>query len=234
MGRYRSGLRRLTTWPRIVVALALLGIPSSSGTPLPSDTHRVEPAGENPMFLTILTRDPRTNLPLPGACYIVLGVTGERCDDAGTGNVHFADVRPGTYRVVQMRVPAGFLGGARFTVTVAPQGPAYQWAFVNADVDPSSPATLTIRTVDRHTGETIPGVCLGLEGTGIAGCDADGDGTIELRAVPAGVYDIAVQRAPGNYRIAFTASAPVFVPARNRQVIVLPLRDYDDAAANSQ
>jgi hypothetical protein len=187
------------------------------------------------MSLTIRTLDPRTDLRLPGDCYIVLGVSGERCDEAGTGNVHVPDIPPGTYSVEQTRVTPGFLRSAPFTVTVAPEGPSYQWAYVSPEVDPAIPAApLTIRPIDRLTGASIPGVCLGLAGTGIAGCDDDGDGAIVLDAVPTGAYHLTIQQAPAGYRIAFTASAPIFVPATDRPAIDLPLRDYDDAATDSQ
>ncbi|MGB3327961.1 MAG: hypothetical protein WBA46_03345, partial [Thermomicrobiales bacterium] len=170
-------------------------------------------------------------------CYIVLGVTAEQCDEAGTGNVHIADIAPGTYSVEQTRVATGFLRTASFTVTVVPQGPAYQWAYVSPEVDASVPASpLTLHTVDRQTGAVIPGVCLGLAGTDRSGCDDDDDGTIVLDAVPTGAYHVDVQRVPDGtaYRLAFTASAPIFVPATDRPEITLPLRDYGDAASDSQ
>jgi hypothetical protein len=212
----------------LALIVALAGI-VPLGRPVQAD-----PASDRFLSLTIRTLDPRTNLPLPGACYIVLGVSGERCDDAGTGNVHVGDILPGDYSVAQTRAPAGFLRSAPFAVSVAASGPAYQWAYVSPDPDPAAaPGPLTIRTVDQQTGDVVPGVCLALAGTANRGCDDDGDGAIMLAGVPAGSYHIAIQEAPGDYRIAFTASAPNFVPPADRQTVDLPLRDYGDAATDS-
>ncbi|MGN6032929.1 MAG: MSCRAMM family protein [Thermomicrobiales bacterium] len=217
----------------VATLAALAGIAPGSGTTAAS---RQDPPPANPMSLTIRTLDPRTDLRLPGNCYIVLGFSQEHCDDAGTGNVHIADIPPGTYSVEQTRVTPGFLRTPPFTVTVAAEGPPYQWAYVSPEADPAvTPAPLTIRITDRLTGEPIPGVCIGLAGTAISGCDDDGDGTIVLDAVPAGAYHVDLQDAPAGYRIAFTASAPIFVPATttDRQPLDLPLRDYGDASSDS-
>lgn len=240
--RERIEDRRMGAWSRIAMALTFVVVGlGATGTPQTSaeaTDSTPEAAGVgHPMSLTIRTLDPRTNLTLPGACYIVLGVAGELCDEAGTGNVHIADIPPGTYSVEQTRVPDGFLHSTPFTVTIAPQGPAYQWAYVSPDVDPTIPSgPVAIRTVDRLTGDVIPGVCLGLVGTDRSGCDDDDDGTIVLDAVPTGSYHVEIEDVPDgtHYRIAFTASAPIFIPADDRQEIELPLRDYDDAATDSQ
>lgn len=219
----------------VAVGSGALAASSAAGQDIESTPAPQSAAIGHPMSLTIRTLDPRTNLTLPGACYIVLGVTDELCDEAGTGNVHVADILPGTYSVEQTQVAAGFLRSAPFTVNVVPQGPAYQWAYVSPDIDPSVPISpLTIRTVDRQTGDVIPGVCLGLLGTNLSGCDDDGDGTIVLDAVPTGAYHVEIEDAPGDYRVAFTASAPLFVPAADRPEIDLPLRNYGDAATDSQ
>ena len=218
---------------RIVATIALLGVLTGVGSG-PAFAAPEASTG-NLMSLTIRTLDPRTNLQMPGNCYIVLGFSEERCDEIGSGNVHFADIPPGIYNVEQTQVTPGFLRSAPFTVTVAAAGPAYQWAYGSPEVDPETPtAPLTIRTIDRMTGEIVPGVCLGLDSTDIAGCDDDGDGLIQLTDVPTGAYHLTIEQAPGGYRIAFTASAPIFVPASDRQTLDLPMRDYDDAATGSQ
>ena len=237
----RTVLRDVTGWKwvwawssHLLMSLVLLGaLNGIAARPAPAVAQDAPAA--NPMSLTIRTLDPRTDLRLPGNCYIVLGFSEERCDDAGTGNVHIADIPPGTYSVEQTRATPGFLRTPPFTVTVAAEGPPYQWAYVSPEVDPAVPAApLTIRPSDRITGEPMTGVCLGLAGTAISGCDDDGDGTIVLDAVPAGAYHLDLQAAPTGYRIAFTASAPIFVPASERQPLDLPLRDYGDAATSSQ
>ncbi|MGC4105356.1 MAG: hypothetical protein QM753_03225 [Thermomicrobiales bacterium] len=230
--RYRRRIRH--GWSRILTTTSVLGMLMGPGTATPMASAQDTPM-PNPMGLTIRTLDPRTDLQVPGNCYILLGFSESRCDEAGTGNVHFTDVPPGSYSVEQTRVTPGFLRSPTFTVTVAALGPAYQWAYVTPDVDPDVPAApLTIRPINRVSGELVPGVCLSLDETPIASCDDDGDGTIVLDAVPTGAHHLTIERAPGTYRIAFTASAPIFVPATDRQPIDLPMRDYNDAATGSQ
>jgi uncharacterized surface anchored protein len=158
------------------------------------------PAGNVPVDVSLVTRDPKTGDLLKGACYIINNASIEGCDENGDGQVDYRDVVPGTYTVTQTSAPSGYQPVDDFTITISNE--AKQVFLVRQGPENSELADVSIVAVDADTGHRIesPGLYFVISGGSEEGCDNNSDGQVDFLGVPPGSYPLQITGIPAGYR----------------------------------
>lgn len=173
------------------------------------DPASIQPGGDAGQ-LSLRSTDEQGN-PLPGACFAVVELNLEECDDDGDGDTIFDDLAPGAYTVSERVAPVGFAANPDFQLTVEP-GPQRFRVPHQADpaaaqpTEPVAPAAgvsslaLSVRDQDEAP---VAGACFALtnreSNQSIEQCDADDgadDGELVFVDVPAGPYRLTQVSGP--------------------------------------
>ena len=77
---------------------------------------------------------------LPGACYLIVELGFELCDDDGDGDVVFDGVPPGAYTVVETAAPPDYLGNADILIEVGEDGGRFRVPHERAGGPAAGPA----------------------------------------------------------------------------------------------
>ncbi|MCC2627461.1 MAG: hypothetical protein K0S14_1111, partial [Thermomicrobiales bacterium] len=198
----------------------------------PADQPVIEP-GDAPGRLTVIAVD-GAEQPLPGACFAIVELGFEVCDDDGDGAVVFEAVPSAPLTLRETVSPTGFSSVGDLPLSIEPTGarllvphqPAAEETPVEpADEPPVEPVetpqdaagegelVLTLR--DRQ-GDPVPGGCWALtEPDGnqtVERCDGDDgadDGVIQFDTVPAGRYRLQEVTAPAGYQPADSQAVDV-------------------------
>ncbi|CAN5679297.1 hypothetical protein BH09CHL1_BH09CHL1_13180 [soil metagenome] len=158
------------------------------------------PAGDVPVDVSLVTRDPETGDLLKGACYIINNASIEGCDENGDGQVDYRGVVPGTYTVTQTSAPSGFAAIDDFTITISNE--AKQVFLVRQGPENSRLADVSIVAVDANTGQRIEssGLCFVIVGGSEEGCDTNNDGQVDFLGVIPGSHPVQITGIPEGYR----------------------------------
>src|SRR5215211_4470863 len=190
----------------------------------PVDQPVIEP-GDAPGRLTVIPLDDAAQ-PLPGACFSIVELGFEVCDDDGDGAVVFDAVPSAPLTLRETTPPSGFASIGDLPVSIEPTGArllvphqpvAGETPVVPADVPPPVEPVETpqaaadtgdvVLTLQDRQGNPVPGACWALtESDGnqtVEGCDGDDgadDGIIQFDAVPAGRYRVHEVTTPAGYQ----------------------------------
>lgn len=158
------------------------------------------PAGDVPVDVALVTRDPDTGDLLKGACYIINNASIEGCDENGDGQVDYRGVVPGTYTVTQTKAPSGYAKIDDFTITISSE--AKQVFLVRQGPENSELADVSIVAIDADTGERIESssLCFVIAGGSEEGCDNNSDGQVDFLGVVPGSYPVQITGIPEGYR----------------------------------
>jgi uncharacterized surface anchored protein len=203
----------------------------------PVDQPVTEP-GEAPGRLTVIAVD-ATEQPLPGACFAVVELGFELCDDDGDGAVVFDAVPSAPLTLRETASPSGFTSVGDLSISIEPTGTRllvpHQAADGETPVEPTDepPPVQPVETPQDAVGEgevvltlrdrdgsPVPGACWALtERDGnqtIERCDDDdgaGDGVVRFDIVPAGRYRLEEVTTPAGYQPADSQSIEVVADA---------------------
>jgi uncharacterized surface anchored protein len=155
--------------------------------------------GNGRFDIALRALDEFSNDVLTGACFLLYGGSIEGCDENNDGRVEFADVRAGTYLTVMTRAPAGYIPPDAFWIDVSAKGSRVLSVHTPEDRGEPGEPNVTIASIDDATGDDLVGACFIINGGSIEGCDVNGDGWVEFREVPTGVYTVTETRAPSGY-----------------------------------
>lgn len=157
------------------------------------------PAGDVPVDIALVTRDPDTGDLLQGACYIINNASIEGCDENGDGQVDYRGVIPGTYTVTQTKAPSGYARVDDFEITISNE--AKQVFLIRQGPENSELADVSIVAIDADTGERIEtgGLCFVIAGGSEEGCDRNNDGQVDFLGVAPGSYPLRITGIPDGY-----------------------------------
>ena len=176
-----------------------IGIPPGRSSTF-AIVHQPAGAGNEGALVAIASLDATTQARLAGACYIINGGSIEGCDENGDGQVDFRGVAPGTYTVTETQAPAGYRRRTDFAIAV-PAGGAIEVRVAHEPVDAGGQgAFVAIVSLDAFSQQRLTGACYIINGGSIEGCDENGDGQVDFRGVPPGIYAVTQTRTPAGYQ----------------------------------
>ena len=184
----------------------------------------IEP-GDAPGRLTVLAVD-AAQQPLPAACFAVVELGFEVCDDDGDGAVVFDAVPSAPLTLRETTPPSGFASIGDLPISIEPTGARLlvphqpvvgETPVVPADVPPPLEPAETpqaaagegdvVLTLRNRQGNPVPGGCWALSESDanqtVERCDGDdgaGDGIIHFDTVPAGRYRLHEVTTPTGYQ----------------------------------
>ncbi len=199
----------------------------------PVEQPAIEP-GDAPGRLTVIPVD-EAEQPLPGACFAVVELGFEVCDDDGDGAIVFDAVPSAPLTLRETAPPAGFTAVDDLPITIEPTGARLQVPHqpvseetpaepvdepqpvepVETPQDAAGDGEVVLALRDRD-GNPVPGGCWALTERGgnqsVERCDADDeaeDGNILFDTVPAGRYRLDEVSTPAGYQPAESQTADV-------------------------
>ena len=206
----------------------------------PVDQPVIEP-GDAPGRLTVIAVD-TAEQPLPGACFAVVELGFEACDDDSDGAIVFDAVPSAPLTLRETVPPPGFASVGELSISIEPTGARLLVPHQPAggeDARPVEPVETpqdaagegeVVLTLRDREGNPVPGACWALtEPDGnqtIERCDGeDGadDGVIHFDTVPAGRYRLHEVTTPTGYQpaddqgIDVVAGAPAEVTVEYQQ-----------------
>ncbi len=227
--------------PHVASGEAISPVATETPAATPDETPQAEPAGANEVRLSLRDRDGQ---PVTGACWALTdrdaGGTIQACDaDDGSedGEILFAAVAAGRYRLDEVTTPAGFrpadnqgidvVDGAPAQATIEYRGVDGQDQNQNQEQRQGGPGRLVIDVADED-GNPLPETCFDLTGPVdlVDVCDNQNDGRLNLPDLPAGEYTVRQTRTAGGFVPA--AETTVVVPADD--TIELPLVNRSETA----
>ncbi len=105
--------------------------------------------------------DSETQSAITDACFVIVNISNEGCDETGDGYIAFQDIAPGTYALTQTRDAAGYVSIGTTSVSVNADSPE-QVIFVPLQRASTTTSTtrhfnISIVALDDTTGVAIPG-----------------------------------------------------------------------------
>jgi uncharacterized surface anchored protein len=187
----------------------------------PVDQPAIEP-GDAPGRLTVIAID-AAEQPLPGACFAVVELGFEVCDDDGDGAVVFDAIPSAPLTLRETVSPTGFATVGDLPISIEPTGARllvpHQPATEETPQDAAGAGEVVLTLRDRE-GDPVPGSCWALTEPGgnqtVERCDdEDGanDGIIDFDAVPAGRYRLHEVTTPTGYQPADSQGVDVVAGA---------------------
>jgi uncharacterized surface anchored protein len=151
--------------------------------------------------------DSETQSSITDACFVIVNISNEGCDENGDGYIAFQDIAPGTYALTQTRDAAGYVSIGTTSISVNADSPE-QVIFVPLQRASTTTSTakhfnfnISIVALDDTTGVAIPGACFIINNASLEGCDENGDGQVTFDAIPAGTYSVHQTKSPNGYAI---------------------------------
>ena len=136
-----------------------------------------------------------------GSCVELRSYSRKGCDENGDGFVRFANIPAGRYTVHFDSVPSGYdLPKDRSINVRVVRGDDFYYEVDLTSGQAVDTRDLAVVVVDANSGERLTGACLQLHGYSKVGCDENGDGQVDFKAIPYGTYQVDVQRAPDGYQ----------------------------------
>src|SRR5215213_3342549 len=189
----------------------------------PVDQPAIEP-GDAPGRLTVIAVD-AAEQPLPGACFAIVELGFEVCDDDGDGAVVFDAVPSAPLTLRETAPPPGFTSVGDLTITIEPTGARllvpHQPEAGQTPVEPTAEPPVepvetpqdaagegdVVLTLRDRQGNPVSGACWVLTETdsdqAVERCDADDgadDGVLHFETVPAGRYRLHEATTPAGYQ----------------------------------
>jgi hypothetical protein len=189
----------------------------------PIDQPAIEP-GDAPGRLTVVAVD-AAEQPLPGACFAVVELGFEVCDDDGDGAVVFDAVPSAPLTLRETAPPPGSTSAGDLTITIEPTGARllvpHQPEAGQTPVEPTAEPPVepvetpqdaagegdVVLTLRDRQGNPVSGACWVLTETdsdqAVERCDADDgadDGVLHFETVPAGRYRLHEATTPAGYQ----------------------------------
>ena len=174
---------------------------------------------KRPTF-TLVKLDSYDSTPLSGVTFRIAKIEDgthylDRVTDT-RGRIFVEDLEPGIYSVTEIDVPEGYVKNEKeWHVELFP-GKNSELVVTN-----DRKSDLTIRKIDKDTGEPIPGVTFTLckvDGATITTKPTGMDGTVTIQRLEPGVYTVTEQRVPDGYILDTTPQMVTLFPNRNASV----------------